>query len=300
METKIIFGCHVRILELHLTIQITNIDGIKNTNAGNIMISTRRLPHFKPHLRKVDGLFIFNLSLRYLSQFFSLLIDAYFFPLDLVCFLYSSCSTLYCYWCPRLNAYSFTFISSLFCYDAFTFDCDRFMPDGLVFPDYSSTTVDKFCSSFHVINHMKTWTTLESTATATATATATTTVLDHYTSLHPSSASYKRILLEARSMVPLITDCNEFIPLSNPAVFASSRLEELPIVIDTGASCSITPVCSDFIEDLSTPDITSLGSLTSMDTAVVGRERVLWDVEDFHGTRQSITTKSYLVPSGTI
>ena len=143
------------------------------------------------------------------------------------------------------------------------------MPDGAVFPEYSSTTVDEFLSSFHVINHMKTWTTLESTATATATAiaTATTAVPDHYTSLHPFSASYKRILLEARPMGPSITDYNEFIPL---------------------------------IEELSTPDITTLGRLTSTDTAVVGQGRVMWDVKDFHGTRRSITTKAYLVPSGTI
>ena len=139
---------------------------------------------------------------------------------------------------------------------------------------------------------MKTFTNLASTAT--------TAIPDRYTSLHPSSATYKRILFEARSLVPAIADYNEFIPLSNPAIFTSSRLGELPIVIDTGASCSITPLRSDFIGDLSTPDITSLGSLTSTDTAVVGQGNVLWDVEDFHGERRSITTKAYLVPSGTI
>ena len=155
------------------------------------------------------------------------------------------------------------------------------MPDGPIFSDYSSTTVDEFLSSFHVIDHMKTWSTLESTATTTTT----TTVPDHYTSLHPSSASYKRILLEARLLVPLITDYNEFIPLSNPAIFASSQLGELPVIINTGASCSITPLHSDFIYDLSTPDITSLRSLISTDTVVVGQGRVLWDLEDFHGKR---------------
>ena len=82
-------------------------------------------------------------------------------------------------------------------------------------------------------------------------------------------------------MGPSITDYTEFIPLSNPAIFVSSRLRELPIIIDTGTSCSITPVQSDFIEELSTPDITTLGSLTSTDTAVVGQGRVMWDVEDF-------------------
>ena len=112
---------------------------------------------------------------------------------------------------------------------------------------------------------MKTCTNLVSTAT--------TTIPDHYTLLLPSSAFYKRILLEACLLAPSITDYNEFIPLPNPSISASSQLEELPIVIDTGAFCSIIPLCSDFIEELSTPDITSLGSLTSKDTAVVGQGR---------------------------
>ena len=116
------------------------------------------------------------------------------------------------------------------------------MPDGPILPNYSSTTVDEFLSTFPVIGHMQTFTNFASTAI--------TTIPDQYTSLLPSSDSYKRILFEARSLVPTIADYNEFIPLSNPAIFASSRLGELPIVIDTGASCSITPLRSDFIGDL--------------------------------------------------
>ena len=97
-------------------------------------------------------------------SFVSLLTDAYLFPLDFVRLLYSSCSTLYHFWCPRSNVYSCSFISSLLLYDAFTFDCDKFMPNGPVLPGFSSTTVDDFLSSFNVINHMTTWTTHESRA----------------------------------------------------------------------------------------------------------------------------------------
>ena len=57
MEIEIISGGHVHILELALTIPMITADGIKNTNAGNIMISTRRLSVLKPHPRKVGGLF---------------------------------------------------------------------------------------------------------------------------------------------------------------------------------------------------------------------------------------------------
>ena len=180
------------------------------------------------------------------------------------------------YWCPRSNAYSFTFISSLLYYDAFVHDRDKYIPNGPIFPDYSPTLVDQSFPSFHVVHYMKTCAKLASTTT--------TAIPDHYTSLLPSSASYKRILLEACTLVPSITDYIEFIPLSNPSIFASSHIGELPIIIDTGASCSITPPCSDFIEESSTPDSASLGSLTSTDTAVVGQSQIQWDIEDFHGT----------------
>ena len=56
MEPEITFGGHVHILEPK-TIPITTADGIESTNAGNIMISTRRLPLLQPHPRKVGGLF---------------------------------------------------------------------------------------------------------------------------------------------------------------------------------------------------------------------------------------------------
>ena len=107
----------------------------------------------------VESWFSFLYSL-FLSDIFldctSLLIDTYLFPLDLVRFLYSSCTVIYQYWCPWSNAYSFTFISSLLHYGAFIHDCDKYMPNGPIFPNYSSTSMDQFLSSFHVVYHMKT------------------------------------------------------------------------------------------------------------------------------------------------
>ena len=35
-------------------------------------------------------------------------------------------------------------------------------------------------------------------------------------------------------------------------------------------------------------------------TPVCGEDKVLWDIEDFYGTRRSVTTESYFVPSATI
>ena len=64
---------------------------------------------------------------------------------------------------------------------------------------YSAALVDEFLSSFNVINHMHTCTNL-----------STTTVPDHYASLQLTSAHYKRILPEACSLVPTITNYNDF------------------------------------------------------------------------------------------
>ena len=160
---------------------------------------------------------------------------------------------------PRLNAYNFAFISSLLYYDSFLHDCPKHTPSGPDTFSCSVALVDDFLSSFNVVNHMHTCTNL-----------STTTVPDHYTSLLPTSVHYKRILLEVRYFVLTIADYNEFIPLPHPLIFVSLRPGELLIAIDTGASCLITPLRSDFIKALATPDIPSLGSLTFTDTAILG------------------------------
>ena len=208
--------------------------------------------------------------LDFYIHFVSLLWNISYFRMDLSHLLISCFSRF----CPQSNAYSFSFISGLLYYDSFLHDCPKCFPYSPDFQSYSPLSVDEFLGSFNVIHHMHTCMNL-----------TTPTIPEHYASLLPTFATYKRILLKARSLVPTIVDYNEFIPLTSPSIFASSRSGELPIVIDTGASCSITPLRANFIEALSTPDIPSLGSLTSTYTAVFGQLRVKWDIEDFHGKR---------------
>ena len=152
------------------------------------------------------------------------------------------------------------------------------LPFGPESNPHLASTVDSFRSSFNVVDHMHVCFSLTAP-----------TIPDCYTLLLPAASAYKRILLEGWSLVPTIADYNEFIPLTNPSIFALSRSGELPIVIDTGASYSITPIREDINDAFATPDKSSLGNLTSKDMAVLGQGRAKWDVEDYHRQRSSIT-----------
>ena len=74
----------------------------------------------------------------------------------------------------------------------------------------------------------------------------------------------------------------------------------VPIVIDTGASMSITPFLSDFDsapEDSPVPDlITGLAHKTT----IAGVGRVSWLIDDMYGVRRRISTNAYYVPDAKI
>ena len=74
---------------------------------------------------------------------------------------------------------------------------------------------------------------------------------------------------------------------------------DLPIVIDSGASISITPNIRDFIGKIEPCKMTALTGLTNT-TPVVGRGIVHWDVVDIFGVTRAIKTTAYYVPDATI
>lgn len=82
-------------------------------------------------------------------------------------------------------------------------------------------------------------------------------------------------------------------------MFRSSNNTELPIIFDTGASMSVTPLRSDFEGELETPSISSLRGLKD-EVKVIGIGKVSWNVYDLHGVVRTIKTKAYLVPEGNI
>ena len=76
-------------------------------------------------------------------------------------------------------------------------------------------------------------------------------------------------------------------------------MNELPIVIDTGTSTSITPVLGDFVGDLKPTHIEEVKQLSG-NTKVVGKGIVEWEVKDLWNVLKIIRTEAYYIPEATI
>ena len=78
---------------------------------------------------------------------------------------------------------------------------------------------------------------------------------------------------------------------------ATSELEHLPIVVDTGASRSLSPRREDFVTySPMSSKLTGIGSATN----VVGKGTVRWEVTDQFGVTHEILAEAYHVPSASI
>jgi len=62
-------------------------------------------------------------------------------------------------------------------------------------------------------------------------------------------------------------------------IYLSANTDELPIIIDTGASCSLTPLPSDFDGRLTKTDITRLAQVSGK-AIVAGAGTITWNIED--------------------
>jgi len=112
--------------------------------------------------------------------------------------------------------------------------------------------------------------------------------------LLPGDPIYNQILLNDRGLQAKLRTYGEVIPLQEPIIYHSSTDNELPIVIDTGASCSITPSALDFDAGPVFPDFHHLTGISSK-TSVNSQGTVTWLIEDVKGVQRPITTKAYLV-----
>ena len=117
-----------------------------------------------------------------------------------------------------------------------------------------------------------------------------------YKRLDPTTNQYKSILIQAHNLKSQVfhydttlDNCSD----STTAIYVSSRHTDLPIVIDTGASNSISPIGSDFMGDIRKPDLETLKQVNGT-TPVAGQGDVQWNIEDFYGTRRSIITEHTL------
>ena len=117
-----------------------------------------------------------------------------------------------------------------------------------------------------------------------------------YKQLCPTTPQYHALMLEAQALGSQFHYDSSISSL--PAIYVSSNPEELPIIIDTGASISISPLRSDFIA-IHPPGLTSLNQVNGS-TPVEGEGCLNWCIEDIHGKRVCLHTKGYHVPSASI
>ena len=122
-----------------------------------------------------------------------------------------------------------------------------------------------------------------------------------YSRLPSDCTQFHHILLQARGLKARFFHYDDqlTIPLKDPMVYTSSNAEELPIVIDTGASCSITPTIKDFDGKLQKSSISGLNQVTGT-ASIVGQGNITWTIEDLEGTVRDIRTSAYYVPSASI
>jgi hypothetical protein len=171
--------------------------------------------------------------------------------------------------------------------DLFLFESKLYWKASSSDTTISSTRIDAFLQSFNVMEHYHN---IKSYVPS-----------NRYKSLDSTSSQFQRILLEAKGLQTSIQQYGEILPLStSPAIYVSSNKDDLPIVIDTGASCTITPSLSDFTSQPTTPDTATLGSLTTVHTKVTGQGPTEWDIEDVNGVVKKLQTTSYYVPEATI
>jgi hypothetical protein len=106
--------------------------------------------------------------------------------------------------------------------------------------------------------------------------------------------------LSTEELAELKLTPNELVELTRRrSVYFTNRAEELPIVIDTGASLSLTPVRSDFVGEIHSCDTRDLQGISSS-TKVVGKGLVEWTVRDVFGVIRRIRTEAYYVPDASI
>ena len=81
--------------------------------------------------------------------------------------------------------------------------------------------------------------------------------------------------------------------------FYNTNEKNPPIVIDIGASTSITPILSDVISDLKTSPISEVNQLNGK-TQVIGKGIVEWEIHDMWNNTFKYTTEAYYIPNATV
>ena len=83
------------------------------------------------------------------------------------------------------------------------------------------------------------------------------------------------------------------------SVYFTPTREQCPIVLDTGASISLTPYRDDFVGDIEKCPTQKLTGLTDS-TPILGQGKVAWTIVDVFGVIRTIRATAYYVPDATI
>jgi Reverse transcriptase (RNA-dependent DNA polymerase) len=153
----------------------------------------------------------------------------------------------------------------------------------------SRSPIDSFLSTFDVLNHYKQFRSLYSDLLST----------DFLSTTQPTS-SRRRILLHAsRTSSTVGYSSSLFKSHPDPTELQAPCPQHTPMVIDTGASWSITPHLSDFVSPLTPSNIDELHSLDNT-IQVHGTGTVEWTVEDLNGNIRKLQCEALYIPTASV
>ena len=119
--------------------------------------------------------------------------------------------------------------------------------------------------------------------------------------------SFKSVYADYAFTVALAEQCGLLMKLAPPELtsgaFLSNAFEacEVPCVVDTGCSHSVTPFASDFVSEITYVYNKTLGGLKDEDeVSIIGYGWVEWTVRDVFGRTAVVRTQAYLIPEGRI
>ena len=90
------------------------------------------------------------------------------------------------------------------------------------------------------------------------------------------------------------------VALDTTVAYLATPGDSIPVVLDTSASVSITPVLSDFVTNLKLAGSRALCGLNDATADVIGVGLVAWSVRDTHGTVHVLCTPAYYIPNATV
>lgn len=106
--------------------------------------------------------------------------------------------------------------------------------------------------------------------------------------------------LSVEELAELKLSSEEMVQLTRKrSAYFSNKEDDVPIVIDTGASLSVSPFESDFVSNIRPTETDDLQGLSGA-TEVKGRGKVRWTIRDVFGSVRIIETEAYYVPRASI